>query len=84
MTLSLVTLCQRYFWGYGLLIFSKTNLQLWLDSNYPPNGDPNKPGVARGPCSTSSGVPSEVESQQPDATVRFSNIKIGPIGSTTL
>jgi cellulose 1,4-beta-cellobiosidase len=57
--------------------------QLWLDSNYPANGDASKPGIARGPCPTTSGVPSDVESQQPDATVRFSNIKIGAIGSTT-
>lgn len=55
---------------------------LWLDSNYPANGDPSKPGVARGPCPTSSGVPSDVEAQQPDATVKFSNIRFGPIGST--
>merc|ERR1711899_205659 len=55
---------------------------LWLDSNYPPEGDPSKPGVARGPCPTSSGVPSEVEEQQADATVTWSNIGYGPIGST--
>ena len=65
-------------------------------------GDPSKPGVARGPCPTSSGVPSglftllclhffvyiflfaitEVEEQQADATVTWSNIGYGPIGST--
>jgi len=55
---------------------------LWLDSNYPPNGDPNQPGVARGPCATTSGVPSEVEVTQANAVVKFSNIKFGPIGST--
>ena len=55
---------------------------LWLDSNYPPNGDPNQPGVARGPCPTTSGVPSEVEVTQANAAVKFSNIKFGPIGST--
>lgn len=55
---------------------------LWLDSNYPPNGDVNQPGVSRGPCPTTSGNPAEVEVQQADATIKFSNIKIGPIGST--
>ena len=47
---------------------------LWLDSNYPPDGDEMTPGVARGPCPTDSGVPADVESQQADATVVFSNI----------
>lgn len=55
---------------------------LWLDSNYPTDVDPSTPGIARGPCPTSSGVPSEVESQYASATVIFSNIKTGPIGST--
>ena len=55
---------------------------LWLDSNYPTDADQNQPGIARGNCSTSSGVPSEVESQYPNAQVIFSNIKSGPIGST--
>ena len=55
---------------------------LWLDSNYPPDGDVNQPGVVRGPCPTTSGVPSEVEVTQASATVKFSNIKFGPIGST--
>jgi len=56
---------------------------LWLDSNYPRDADPNQPGVARGPCPTDSGVPSQVEELYKDAVVRFSNIKFGPIGSTT-
>lgn len=55
---------------------------LWLDSNYPANEDPSKPGVARGPCPITSGVPSEVEVTQASATVKFSNIRFGPIGST--
>lgn len=55
---------------------------LWLDSNYPPTADPSQPGVARGPCPTTSGVPSDVEQQQASATVKFSNIRFGPIGST--
>ena len=55
---------------------------LWLDSDYPTDKDAATPGVSRGPCPTSSGVPTDVESQSPDATVVFSNIKFGPIGST--
>ncbi|CAI0641642.1 unnamed protein product [Colletotrichum noveboracense] len=53
---------------------------LWLDSTYPT--DKTGLGTARGTCSTSSGVPADVESQAPDSTVIFSNIKVGPIGST--
>ncbi|KAF8903775.1 cellobiohydrolaseI [Mucidula mucida] len=55
---------------------------LWLDSNYPTDGDTSQPGIARGSCATSSGLPDDVESQSPDATVTYSNIKYGPIGST--
>jgi cellulose 1,4-beta-cellobiosidase len=55
---------------------------LWLDSNYPTNATATDPGVARGTCSTDSGVPSDVESASGSATVVFSNIKVGPIGST--
>ncbi|OOQ84669.1 putative 1,4-beta-D-glucan cellobiohydrolase A [Penicillium brasilianum] len=55
---------------------------LWLDSNYPTNATATDPGVARGTCSTDSGVPSDIESASGSATVVFSNIKVGPIGST--
>jgi len=55
---------------------------LWLDSSYPTDADPSKPGVKRGECATTSGVPAEVEAQSPDASVEFSNIKVGDIGST--
>jgi cellulose 1,4-beta-cellobiosidase len=55
---------------------------LWLDSNYPANATASKPGIARGSCATSSGVPAQVESQYPSASVKFSNIKYGDIGST--
>jgi len=55
---------------------------LWLDSDYPVGGDITKPGVARGTCATSSGVPTTVESQNANAQVTYSNIKFGPIGST--
>lgn len=55
---------------------------LWLDSNYPLDKDASLPGVARGACSTTSGVPSEVRSQYGSSSVTFSNIKSGDIGST--
>ena len=55
---------------------------LWLDSEYPLDKDPSQPGVSRGPCSRDSGDPKDVEANHGDATVVFSNIKVGPIGST--
>lgn len=55
---------------------------LWLDSDYPTTSSPSSPGVSRGPCATSSGQPSQIESQSSGASVSFSNIKFGPIGST--
>lgn len=55
---------------------------LWLDSDYPPTNSTSLPGVARGPCATTSGVPADVESQSPDSSVTFSNLKFGDIGST--
>ncbi|KAF5359540.1 hypothetical protein D9756_003282 [Leucocoprinus leucothites] len=55
---------------------------LWLDSSYPTDADPSKPGIARGTCSTDSGVPSEIEVSEADASVTYSNIRFGDIGST--
>jgi len=55
---------------------------LWLDSDYPLTADPNAPGVKRGPCSRDSGKPYDVERMYPDASVTFTNIKYGSIGST--
>ncbi|EJD53248.1 hypothetical protein AURDEDRAFT_199579 [Auricularia subglabra TFB-10046 SS5] len=55
---------------------------LWLDSNYPTDADPSKPGIARGTCSTDSGKPEDVEKNSPDATVTYSNIRFGDIDST--
>lgn len=55
---------------------------LWLDSNYPTDGDPSTPGIARGTCDAASGDPKAVEADHPDASVEFSNIKYGDIGST--
>jgi len=53
---------------------------LWLDSTYPV--DSTKPGAARGTCATTSGKPTDVEKNSPNSSVTYSNIKIGPIGST--
>jgi len=53
---------------------------LWLDSTYP-TASTNE-GSARGTCATSSGVPADVESNSPGASVIYSNIKFGPINST--
>jgi cellulose 1,4-beta-cellobiosidase len=55
---------------------------LWLDSSFPLDKDASLPGVKRGSCPTTSGKPSDVESQYPNASVTFSNIKFGDIGST--
>ncbi|KAJ7267826.1 exoglucanase-type cellulase [Mycena rebaudengoi] len=52
----------------------------WLDSTYPTNGDASKPGILRGPCSTTSGDPKTVESQQGSSSVTYSNIRFGDIG----
>lgn len=53
---------------------------LWLDSTYPV--DSTDTGAKRGTCSTSSGVPSDVESNNATASVIYSNIKFGEINST--
>ena len=55
---------------------------LWLDSDYPTTASPSTPGISRGPCSTTSGNPPQVESQSGSAKVIFSNIKVGDLGST--
>jgi len=53
---------------------------LWLDSTYPK--DKTAAGGPRGSCSTDSGVPKDVEAQSPNSRVKYSNIKVGDIGST--
>jgi cellulose 1,4-beta-cellobiosidase len=53
---------------------------LWLDSTYPT--DSTAIGAARGSCATTSGVPSDVEANVPNSSVTYSNVKVGPIGST--
>jgi cellulose 1,4-beta-cellobiosidase len=50
---------------------------LWLDSIYPPEKE-GQPGAARGDCPQDSGVPSEVESQHPNAYVCHSS-QLNPI-----
>ncbi|KAK8015015.1 exoglucanase 1 [Apiospora arundinis] len=55
---------------------------LWLDSSYPLDKDASTPGVGRGTCDTSSGVPADVEGKQGSSQVIYSNIKFGPINST--
>ncbi|KAG9218925.1 hypothetical protein CCMSSC00406_0000961 [Pleurotus cornucopiae] len=55
---------------------------LWLDSDYPTDKSASTPGVARGECATTSGNPTDVESQNANSQVTFSNIRFGPIGST--
>lgn len=56
---------------------------LWLDGLWPRNADPATPGTLRGDCPVDSGEPAEVIAQHPDAYVTWSNIRFGPIGSTT-
>ncbi|KAB5588337.1 1,4-beta-D-glucan cellobiohydrolase [Ceratobasidium theobromae] len=56
--------------------FNDTNI------DYPVGADHSKPGVARGTCATTSGVPADVESQSPNFSVTYSNIRFGDIGST--
>ena len=55
---------------------------LWLDSDYPADKPKTEPGVARGPCPTSSGVPADVEREYPNSSVTYSNIRYGAINST--
>jgi len=54
---------------------------LWLDSTYPV--DSTNPWDQRGTCPTTSGVPADTEAKYADAKVLFSDIKVGPLGSTT-
>ncbi|PPR00364.1 hypothetical protein CVT24_004398 [Panaeolus cyanescens] len=55
---------------------------LWLDSNYPTDQPASKPGVGRGTCATTSGDPKDIEVNNANASVTFSNIKVGDIGTT--
>jgi len=56
---------------------------LWLDSAYPTNQPPRRPGVLRGPCpGGADSEPSFLRESHPDASVAFSQFKVGEIGST--
>ncbi|GAB7351726.1 hypothetical protein MBLNU459_g2313t1 [Dothideomycetes sp. NU459] len=55
---------------------------LWLDAPYPVNASTSDPGVVRGTCGADSGVPATVESDTPNASVTFSNIKFGDLNTT--
>jgi cellulose 1,4-beta-cellobiosidase len=63
-------------------------MSVWEDSGsgmqwlYGQTGDPSQPGNLRGPCSTSSGQPSQIQQQYPNSAVTLSNIKTGELGST--
>lgn len=52
----------------------------WLDSTYPEGA--TGPGAVRGPCAPDVGLPEKVEAEHPDATVIYSNIKVGALNST--
>merc|ERR1719361_100297 len=50
---------------------------LWLDAKYPIDGTCDQPGVCRGSCPVTSGVPADVEKDLANATIKFSDIKYG-------
>lgn len=52
----------------------------WLDSTYPEGA--TGPGAVRGTCDPAAGLPATVEAAHPDASVIYSNIKVGAINST--
>jgi len=54
----------------------------WLDSKYPADADPYTPGVTRGPCEPGHGAPAYVRANYPEAAARYTNVMVGPIGST--
>jgi cellulose 1,4-beta-cellobiosidase len=66
-----------------VLVFSLWDDQMahmnWLDSTYPPEKPVTGPGVARGTCDVKAGDPTNVRAKFADATVEFSEVKIGPI-----
>jgi cellulose 1,4-beta-cellobiosidase len=54
----------------------------WLDSTFPVDDKVTRPGVARGPCSGEHNHPKYLRSKHKSATVKYTNIKYGEIGST--
>jgi cellulose 1,4-beta-cellobiosidase len=70
--------------GRGMvLVFSiwddSGSFMQWLDGQ---TGDITQPGNLRGPCSTTSGHPADIQLSNPDAAVTWSNVKFGEIGTT--
>jgi cellulose 1,4-beta-cellobiosidase len=57
------------------------NMQ-WLDGWTPADADSKTPGVLRGPCDKNSGNPTEIRPKNPDAFVKYYNIKVGHINTT--
>ena len=57
----------------------KYNGMLWLDGIYPPTANTSSPGVVRGTCPYDA---SYVENVGASASVQFSQIRFGDIGST--
>merc|ERR1711953_829854 len=61
---------------------------LWLDSTYPVDqheackAGKGDPGTCRGSCDITTGVPADVEKDVATATIHFSDIKYGYIGTT--
>ncbi|EGG07059.1 family 7 glycoside hydrolase [Melampsora larici-populina 98AG31] len=55
---------------------------LWLDGTFPPDADPTKPGVVRGPCTPAEGNTTLIENEYPNAFVQYGNIRIGELDST--
>jgi cellulose 1,4-beta-cellobiosidase len=51
----------------------------WLDGQ---TGNITQPGNLRGPCSTTSGQPSDIQAHDSNAAVTWSNIKFGELGTT--
>lgn len=58
----------------------KDDHMLWLDGTE--GGDPDKPGVVRGPCSATSGNPSDVRQKQANAYAEYYNFRYGELDST--
>jgi len=60
-----------------------TSKMLWLDSDFPLEGDNTKPGIKRGPCSRDSGNPTDIRPKFGSATIKYSNLKVGPITNSS-
>jgi cellulose 1,4-beta-cellobiosidase len=54
----------------------------WLDASFPATANATTAGVARGPCSATSGDTAMLTAKYPNAAVTFSNIKVGELQST--